>query len=130
MPRLRGLLVGDYGTTVVGINDKVAPVNPPREKDALVLFLLLQHREGPHRNGADKSEYRARLQQITVNVFRLGNLSPLAERSWLPLRTRRSPEPAERLSARTHTYALQIPLLLSLPQRYLIFSVIPHKWKS
>lgn len=54
--------------------------NPPGDKDALVLFLLLQYCEGPCCNGssvcADKNEHRARLQQITVNAFRLGNFKP------------------------------------------------------
>lgn len=54
--------------------------NPPGNKNALVLFLLLQYCEGPCCNGstvcADKNEHKARLQQITVNAFRLGNFKP------------------------------------------------------
>jgi len=50
MSRLQCLLVGAYGTTVVGINDTVACVKAvlPGKKDALVLFSLLRYREGPH----------------------------------------------------------------------------------
>lgn len=59
-----------------------------------------------------------------------GILSPLVDRSWLPPRTHHLPESADRLSARTHAYALQIPLLPCLPQRFLTSSVISLEQKS
>lgn len=71
MPRLQNLLVGEDGTTVVGIN-------APQGKGHLGILLLLRYPEGTHQKGAGKSQYRARLQEITANAFRLGNFKPFS----------------------------------------------------
>lgn len=71
MPRLQSFLVGEDGTTVVRIT-------PPQGKRHLGITLVMRYPEGAHQKGAGKSQYRARLQEITANTFRLGNFKPFS----------------------------------------------------